>query len=309
MTTRESIKSHAVPFLAALEKCTPDQAWTRPQTWQTADDDRSRRDPRLTRLIHAPLASIFETLICLNAEGAGIYVAVNQGDYKGRSKANFQGIRAWHQDIDIDKAGRPLDLACLPLTPTLIVRSGGGLHLYWVSVDLIPCEEAPRRDRHEAQLKAIQQAFEQWGSDPAATDISRVMRLPGTLNAKPGRGSLATLQCVNPYRYTETQILRAFPLQTPKGLPKVRPKPLSSNTNGSTMQRAINYLATIEGAISGQFGHRKTFTTAMKLFTQFGFDYDTAMLLMTEYYNPRCVPPWSEIELEHKVRDAERRTR
>ena len=38
----------------------------------------------------------------------------------------------------------------------------------------------------------------------------------------------------------------------------------------------------------------------------YGFDLgeDRGLALLLEHYNPRCVPPWSEKELLHKVKDA-----
>ena len=48
--------------------------------------------------------------------------------------------------------------------------------------------------------------------------------------------------------------------------------------------------------MSGQGGHTKTFTTALKLARVVNYDAELLWLLLTEY-NVRCQPPWSEKEL------------
>jgi hypothetical protein len=66
--------------------------------------------------------------------------------------------------------------------------------------------------------------------------------------------------------------------------------------------RARAYLAKIEPAVSGQGGHTKTFTTALKLARVVNYDAELLWVLLTEY-NARCEPPWSEEELRHKWED------
>lgn len=69
--------------------------------------------------------------------------------------------------------------------------------------------------------------------------------------------------------------------------------------------RAVAYLGTIEGAISGQRGHDKTFRAACKL-VEFGLDEDEVFRVLKEHYNPKCDPEWSDLELRHKASDAVR---
>jgi hypothetical protein len=70
-----------------------------------------------------------------------------------------------------------------------------------------------------------------------------------------------------------------------------------------TVRRARGYLAAIEGAISGQGGHRKTFRVACVLAHKFGLSFERAWPLFKEW-NEQCEPPWSDAELTHKLRDA-----
>jgi len=69
-------------------------------------------------------------------------------------------------------------------------------------------------------------------------------------------------------------------------------------------RRAAAYLDAMAPAISGQGGHNATYAAATAMVHGFGLDPEAAFRLLWERYNPRCVPPWSERELRHKVEDA-----
>ena len=56
-------------------------------TFQTFDDDQSRNDKNLVRVLHGTLNNHAANLTSLNQKGAGIFVTVNQTNLKGR-KAN-----------------------------------------------------------------------------------------------------------------------------------------------------------------------------------------------------------------------------
>ena len=62
--------------------------------------------------------------------------------------------------------------------------------------------------------------------------------------------------------------------------------------------------ATIEGAISGRRGHDRCFRAACVLVQKFGLSFEQAWPLLKEWSEACCEPPWSDRELEHKLRDA-----
>jgi hypothetical protein len=72
----------------------------------------------------------------------------------------------------------------------------------------------------------------------------------------------------------------------------------------SVLARAKEWLAKVPGAVSGQGGHDQTFTAAVGLVHGFALSEDDALRLLADDYNPRCMPPWSEKELRHKITDA-----
>lgn len=69
-------------------------------------------------------------------------------------------------------------------------------------------------------------------------------------------------------------------------------------------RRALAYLAALPPAISGAGGHDATYRAATALVHGFGLARDRALHFLEQHYNPRCIPPWTSRELEHKVEDA-----
>ena len=63
------------------------------------------------------------------------------------------------------------------------------------------------------------------------------------------------------------------------------------------------YLRQCPPALSGQHGHAATFRAACALVRRFDLSETSALPLLQEF-NQRCVPPWSEAELVHKLRSA-----
>lgn len=84
--------------------------------------------------------------------------------------------------------------------------------------------------------------------------------------------------------------------------------PLSMITaTGILLERARAYVAKCPPAISGAGGHDRTFAIACALI-RFGLSAGEAWKVLCEF-NARCVPPWTERELKHKLVDAFQRAR
>ena len=69
------------------------------------------------------------------------------------------------------------------------------------------------------------------------------------------------------------------------------------------LERARRYVAKCLPAISGQSGHNATFYVAAVLVHGFALGEADALVLLREF-NQRCLPPWSEGELIHKIKSA-----
>ena len=157
------VKKIALEFLHRLD---PDATAF---TFQTFDDDQDRKDPNLAGILHGSLAEHWTTLVELNKKGAGVFFTVNETNFKGRKGDDIVRIRAlWHEDDEGNEPDFPID-------PHIVVESSPNkFHRYFLT-DLDQLDE----------FKAVQaRLVQEYGSDPNASDISRVLRLPGFYHQK-----------------------------------------------------------------------------------------------------------------------------
>lgn len=129
----------------------------------------------------------------LNARGYDIYLCVNPVRYGswGRQKSDIDEVRRLQLDLDEDGPKghaavlRDVERGTLP-RPAHILRSSKDR--YQVLWDTVP--DAWDIERAESVMRAL---ADRYGGDRAATDVARVMRMPGFRNKKPGRaGDMVT---------------------------------------------------------------------------------------------------------------------
>jgi hypothetical protein len=157
-------REEAARFLAALD---PDAvAWT----FQTFDDDANRKSKDLVRILHGSLARHWDELCLLQAWGAGIFVCINETDFKGRSAANIVRVRVLFIDLD----GAPLPEKFHAEPHIICESSPGRWHVYWLVKDCTLDAFGPLQ-RRLARM---------YGSDPSVHDLPRVMRVPGFVHQK-----------------------------------------------------------------------------------------------------------------------------
>lgn len=130
------------------------------------------RSKNLNRILQGSFAQHAPVLAQINAQGAGVFVMVNEGDQKGRKKENVIRARALFVDLD----GSPLaPVVHAAVKPHLVVESSPGrYHAYWLVKDCA-LDQFP-------QLQAA--LAEKFGGDPTVKDLPRVMRLPGFFHQK-----------------------------------------------------------------------------------------------------------------------------
>lgn len=137
-------------------------------TFQTFDDSPKKRQI-LAKVISGTLDDCWAQLVVLNRRGSGVFVTVNATDLKGRKKENITRIRALWQEDD-DKGATQL-----PVEPHVVVESSPGKYHRYILTDSTAL----------AEFDQVQQVLvDQYGSDPNAKDISRVLRLPGFFHMK-----------------------------------------------------------------------------------------------------------------------------
>ncbi len=127
-------------------------------------------------------------------DGRGMFLGVCTrvtGSHTGR-RVDLAECPALWVDIDTGKMGLDKDtvvaaLRPLPLPPSVIIDSGGGLHAYWLLNEAIDVSaDAPDAEAtEEAITSACKQLAGICAGDLNVCDLARVMRLPGTLNSKP----------------------------------------------------------------------------------------------------------------------------
>ncbi len=166
-------------------------------TFQTFGEGAHKGDPSLNRVRHGTLATYWGELVNLNRRGAGIFVMVNEGDGKGRGAANVTALRALFLDDDTGE----LEPAALLLTPSTVVRSKAGLHVYW---KLRPGEPL------DAFTSTQEELADQYGTDATVKDLPRVLRLPGFLHLKDRADPfMVTVVSTSPAVYSIADLLPA----------------------------------------------------------------------------------------------------
>ena len=131
------------------------------------------------QVFHGTLDAVWDKVNQLNtpARQVGVFVTINETDFKGRSRENVVRPRALFVDADgADQVRRCEELIqSTGATPSMVVHtSPGRAHFYFC------CDDLPR-DEFSAYQAAL---IEKTGTDPAVKDLPRVMRLPGTLRLK-----------------------------------------------------------------------------------------------------------------------------
>jgi hypothetical protein len=172
-------------------------------------------------------------------------------------------VSAFWADLDVAKRSYDLErgldlLLSMPLAPTAVVFSGGGLQPVHVLSEPWPVinREAALEYR-EYSLALYRATFERAGLalDKSVNEAAREMRLPGFINRKPERGgAMARLVYFNPdARYTVAQIKQYAPLPEHHAGERIRlfaPLQIVPNESGTYQvgQEFIHYLVERDGS-------------------------------------------------------------
>ena len=222
----------------------------------------------------------------------------------------------------------------------VVIDSGNGYHLYYP----LPTPITRANFRADLATPAVYRVLKLLGHrcntagatiDPSVCNPSRVAKMPGTTarkgvstadrphrlsrvvsvpdgwgsHAANGAEAAASLEALADALDPDGTIFAALKA---KDSPKA--SAATSLTPGShspadlpplekRIARATKYIAKMPAGIQGQDGSGATYAVAAALVHGFYLDDHSAMDVMGDY-NARCVPPWSEAELRHKVADA-----
>lgn len=159
---------------------------------------------------------------------------------------------------------------------TLTVRTPtGGLHLYFEGPDVGNASISPAVDirSHHGYVVGPGSTI-----DGTAYEVYRDM--------EPTWVPLNVERALSPYVAREDRRLYA------------------GHDTAAAIAAATSYLETAPPAIEGQRGDETTYIVAARLVRELGLSPETALHLLWEHYNPRCLPPWSLDELTQKVQNA-----
>jgi hypothetical protein len=191
-------------------------------TFQTFDDSKGKRR-ELVRVYHGELGSFTDELRRLNTGGAGIFVTVQRTNLRGRKIGDIEAVRAVFGDFD---EGLPQEFS---LEPSILVQSSPGKYqAYWLT------DELSRED-----FKAVEDHIvAAYGADKNATDLARVLRVPGSFHNKVSPFPV-TIVGGNRQRYTRDEILTAFPALSP-----VSPKTAGAEKkqSGGRIEEALEFI-------------------------------------------------------------------
>jgi replicative DNA helicase len=254
--------------------------------------------------------------VALSPADYGPHVRLN--DKEGRHAAGITGF--W---VDIDVKGEAHKKANLPETidqarelarspgvlPTKEIDTGHGIQVYWELAKPWIFQDDADREKAAVLVRRFQELLQKnaksKGREIDSThDLARVFRLPGTFNCKTGDPVAVRVLASEGPRYELGDFLALAPPEGPQGA--------AFNGRASdgitVIERARRYVEKMPEGISGQHGHDATFAAAQVIFRGFALSEAEGRPILEEY-NQRCQPPWSEKELDHKIRSAIEKSR
>lgn len=143
----------------------------------------------------------------------------------GGTKADIACCTAVFADIDfkdIDPEDARKLLAEFPFKPSIIIKSGNGLHVYWLLMEAVEPKDFPKLEAVNRGMLLYMKA--QIGPQ----DASRILRLPGTLNIKkkyPNPKPITTVTWFHPEnRYILDDFEQYLPKEDPKKVYVLKPQ-------------------------------------------------------------------------------------
>lgn len=109
------------------------------------------------------------------------YFGVATRDGKGGTKENIVSIPAVWCDVDFKDTPRQIAkdrLSKFPFKPSVIIKSGGGVHLYWLLKEPATKTDIPAIEDINHRIAAA------LGGDTNACDAARILRIPNSINYK-----------------------------------------------------------------------------------------------------------------------------
>jgi hypothetical protein len=230
-----SNRSPALEFLAALFNGTAEES----EGGVYLSSLPNLRDDPLEQIgerhVCAPSADVVDKFVRKwDRTRRGLFVCVGTVADNKRNKDNIRETVCLHADVDFkelaeDEPTIRAALDTLPSPPSIVIRSGNGLHLYWLFRE--PIDTQRLLARLEEALRRLAAVV---GGDPAVCEVSRLMRLPGTHNTKRGDWREVVIERMDAERRYELEDLEDW-------LDEQRPVLVRKSTNGTGQVDAGSY--------------------------------------------------------------------
>lgn len=159
------------------------------ETWTESGKHRSEVVERLWVQADSLVAS-YPTLHQRNQLGANIFYGVNPRSSRGSTKVDVAICRTLWADLDDARPDDNQRWRMLP-SPSLIVDSGRGVHLYWRLNQPIVMDSQATQFQFESILRGM---YRELASD-SVQDVSRLLRLPGFNNVRNFRHGIQPSNC------------------------------------------------------------------------------------------------------------------
>lgn len=193
----------------------------------------------------------------------------------------------------------------------LVVDSGNGYQVHY-GVDL----PADSGELISGCLRALAEKFNTESAivDTSVFDAPRVARLPGGMNCKGANSSDRPFSMAKLFRPPAVfapvpveKLEKLAGLYEPLAVTRVAAPTKVARTKSIPWEKVIAaaraYLKTMPPAVSGENGRNQFLNAACRLVDDFALTAEQAAPLLDEY-NARCVPPFSESEVQDKLSSA-----
>jgi hypothetical protein len=154
--------------------------------WRPTPDDTKRRGESFWVYAASPPPppagwhDVYFAVHPLRSAGTASERSGQNAERVGAVGCLYADFDAKHQAGGMD--GVMAHIATLPLRPSILVATGGGVHAYWLFDKPVAITTPERRTKMERAQRLWVDAIVH--ADPAAKDLGRVLRLPGTRNYK-----------------------------------------------------------------------------------------------------------------------------
>ena len=219
---------------------------------------------------------------------------IRVGGTKCRDVALARSVFADLEDISAEQAARKIKKSRLP-TPTMIVNSGHGIHLYWRLIEPIT---------DHGKFTAIQKRLIQlFCSDPVIHDPARMMRLPGFVNLNREPAPCRIIDADGDRRYDLVEIAGRLPqAEHHRESMVINDLPIAHPDRESVLRRALAYANKVPLVPNGQ-RNSTIFRLATNLREKFALTA-SELLQMTKLWNARLDEPLDYGELHDVTKKA-----